>query len=176
MANKEILYQLKITEEMREKIATEAKKQAINDPEYVRQAIDFYSSFDVHFLEKIFSTAESHKISMPLTIELLLTSYLSQDYAFMEIFGKPTNAFVRAFQHNADGLIEGNDLSELVLRQTKDDIAGLREKLIESVQEGKSVRISKEEATIMGAGKAVMDQGVKPEAKFSPVARAKAAR
>jgi hypothetical protein len=164
-----------ITKEQKDKIKVESKKQNINEPEYVRQAIDFYATFDVHFLEKIYIHAEGQKIPMPIVIQQLLTSYLAQDYAFLEVFGKPTRAFARAFQHDEKGLIEGNDLSELVLKQTKEDIAGLREKLVESVQEEKSVRISKEEATIMGAGKAVMDQ-VKAEAKYTPMARAKATK
>ena len=176
MANKEVLFQLKITEEQRQKIATEAKKRAINDPQYVREAIDFYSSFDVHFLEKIYTHAESQKIPMPKVIQNLLCSYFGQDYAFMEVFGKPTRAFARAFQHDENGLIEANDLSDLVERQTKEDIAGLREKLVESVQDGKAAHITKEEASILGAAKAIRDQGVKAEAKYTPMARAKAAK
>jgi len=58
MAFKDCTIQVKVTQEMQDRIAAEAEKQAINPSQYVREAIDFYSSFNVYFLEHINSTAK----------------------------------------------------------------------------------------------------------------------
>jgi len=150
MAKEEVVM-IRMNTELRERIKAEALKQEISIPEYMRQALENWTSFNVHFLEKIYILAEDQKIPMTLVIQQLLTSYLGQDYAFQDVFGMPTRAFTRAFQHDEKGLISGNKLSELVFQQTLADIAGLRNKLIQSVQEGKAAVITKEEAAILGA-------------------------
>ena len=177
---KDAILHLRISAKLKERLEAVAKEQDLSFTDYVREALENWSTFDTHFLEKIFIHAQGQKMPMPIVIQQLLTSYMAQDYAFMEVFGKPTRAFARAFQHDVKDkklvLIEGNDLSEVVLQQTKEDIAGLRDKMIEASESGKPLHISKQEATILAAAKAAKELSVKPEAKYTPMARAKAAK
>ena len=149
--NKESLLQVRITEKQKEKIEAEAKKQGVKVPEYVLAALDFYGSFDVHFLEHINATAEKMKLSMPIVIQQLLQAYISADCAIMEVFGTGGKTYKRAFQYDENGLIEGNKHADLVYEQVKEEISTLRTKLENAVKKGKPVLISKEDASLMAA-------------------------
>jgi hypothetical protein len=146
--NKDERLVMLITKEQKDKIKAESKKQNINEPEYVRQAIEFYSTFDVHFLEHIYALGEKTKLPMPLVIQQLLASYLAQDDAYMDKFKKPSKAFQRAFQYDENGLIQGNAHSDLVFEQTKEDIEKFKGYLIETNEAGKPMWIPKEQMPI----------------------------
>jgi hypothetical protein len=149
--NKNSLLQVRLTETQKNKIEAEAKKQNVKVPEYVLEAIEFYASFDVHFLEHIYSTAEKMKLPMPTVIQQLLQAYISADCAIMELFGTGGKTYKRAFQYDENGLIRGIQHANLVYEQVKEEISILRTKLENAVKKGKPVLITKEDAALMAA-------------------------
>jgi len=149
MAKEEIMA-VRMTTEQREKINEEARKQNLTGPAYVLQALDFYASFDVHFLEQINITAEKMQLPLTTVIQNLLLAYIAADSAMLETYKTPPKTFKRAFQFSDQmTLITGTDLSHLVFDQTKTDAEALKKKLDNSVRTGKPARITTEEGVFL---------------------------
>ena len=151
MANKDALLQVKITKRQKKQIETAAKAQDVKVPAYVLEALDFYGSFNVHFLEHIYSTAEKVKLPMSKVIQQLLVAYINADTAIIEEFGTGGKTYQRAFQYDKDGLIEGIEHMDLVYKQVKKEACALREKLENAAKDGYPVMITKEDAALMAA-------------------------
>ncbi len=151
MANKDALLQVKITARQKKQIETAAKAQDVKVPAYVLAALDFYGSFDVHFLEHIYSTAEKVKLPMSTVIQQLLVAYINTEIAAMEGFGTGGKTYKRAFQYDENGLIEGIKHADLVYEQVKKEVSTLRTKLENAVKAGEPVVITREDAALMAA-------------------------
>ena len=149
--DKDAVLHVRINSKQKNKIEAEAKKQNVKVPQYVSEAIDFYSAFDVHFLEHIYATAEKMKLPMPTVIQQLLVAYINADCAVMEVFGTGGKTYKRAFQYNENGLIEGNKHADLVYKQVMEEISVLKTKLGKAVKAGKPVLITRDDAAIMAA-------------------------
>lgn len=156
---KDEVIMIRMTTEQKEKIETEAKKQNINTPEYVRQAIDFYSSLDHHFLRHARADAESFHLPFGVFMMQLITTWQAQDGAKLDVHGKGNlHTYGRAFQFNESGLIKGREHFDLVFEEAKKEEITLRKKI------GMTSK-----AELQG-------QGVKEEVRVTPTARAKAAK
>jgi len=151
MAIKEDLLQVKITKKGKAQIIAAAKAQDLKMAAYVLQGLDFYSTFDIHFLEQINVTAEKLKLPLPIVIQSLLQAYIAGESAMLDTYGHEPKIFARAFQFDEKGLIMGNKLSHLVYDQTKVDAEALKEKLTAAVEDGLPVRISNEESVFLAA-------------------------
>jgi len=127
------------------------KKLKIKIPEYLRQAVEFYGSFNEDFLKQINDTAKLTKTNTATVIQQLLTVYMAQDFAIYSTMGK-TKTFQRAFQFTPEGLISGNQLSEQVAAEVTKAAEDLRSRL-EAMKHGKMKEtiISFEEAGLMSA-------------------------
>ena len=154
MSVKDAVLHVRITNSQKQKIEAEAKKQDVTVPEYVLEALEFYSSFDVHFLEHIYSLAEKVRLPMPIVIEHLLQAYLGSEAANIEIFKNKTRIFQRAFQYDENGLITGNRLSDLAYQQQKKESEALYQKLLEHAEseETEPIMITREEAALLAVG------------------------
>ena len=152
MATKDALLQVKITKDQKKQIESAAKAQDVKVPEFVLAALDFYTGFDVHFLEHIHATAKKVKLPMPTVMQQLLVAYINADIAVMDLFGTGTGkTYRRAFQYDENGLIEGDKHANLVHSQVKNEISALREKLEKAVKASKPVMITRDEVALMAA-------------------------
>jgi hypothetical protein len=174
---KDVRLVVKITQDQQQTIETEAKKQDVNEAEYVRQAIEFYSAFSPEFLEAIKDLAEKKDVPITTAMQNLLLSYTATELAMYETYnGATMKTFNRSFQYSPGGeLITGLALSNLVYRQSKQDAEAIKEKLEKSVRTGKPAKITTEEGVFVATHLAT-DEGVKPEARFAPSVTAKAAK
>lgn len=148
---KDAILHIRISAKQKKNIEAEAKKQNVNVPKYVLEALNFYSAFDVHFLEHIYDTAEKVKLPMSTVIQQLLVAYINADIAIMDVFGTGGKTYKRAFQYDENGLIEGNKHADLVYEQTKKEISVLRTKLENAVKAGTPVLITRDDAALMAA-------------------------
>jgi hypothetical protein len=151
MGTKDKNLNIRISAVQKKKIEDDAKKYGVGVPKYVLNAADFYSGFDVHFLEHIKSTAQKVKLPMATVMQQLLVAYVHADTAIMEVFGTGGKTYQRAFQYDENGLIEGTKHADMVYDQVKNEISILREKLENAVKSRKAVVITGDDAAIMAA-------------------------
>ncbi len=151
--SKDAILHIRINGKQKQKIEAEAKKQDLNVPKYVTEALEFYSSFDIHFLEQIYMTAEKMKLPMPIVIQQLLQAYISADYARMEAFGSSAGAktYKRAFQYDENGLIEGTRHSDLVYEQELKEALEVRDRLFSTSKTGVSYTTNAEGAAYLAS-------------------------
>jgi hypothetical protein len=151
---------VRVTGEEKAHYEAEAKKQAITLGQYMTEALEFYSSFDVHFLEHIYDTAQKMKLPMPKVIQNLLVAYTNAELAQMEVFKIGSVTYRRAFQFSEkDGsLIEGIEHMDLVYEQTKKDLLLLKTRLEQGVKKGEPVFIRNEDAVMMAAAYAAREK------------------
>lgn len=148
---KDAILHIRINKNKKNKIEKDAEKQGLNVPAYVSAAIDFYGSFDVHFLEQMNMTAEKLKLPIPTVIQQLLVAYTSADIAIMKTFGTGGKTYQRAFQYDENGLIEGIEHMNLVRSQVSGESSNLIKKLEKGVRTGKPVLITKDDAMLLAA-------------------------
>lgn len=153
---KEELLAVKVTTEQMNRIEGEAKKHDVPIPQYVREGLDFYASFDVHFLELIDGVAKKMQLPLITTIENLLRAYMATENVMVETYGTPPKTMQRAFQLDKDGLITGTKLSLLVFDQAKVDAETLKKKLEQSTRTGKPARITTEEGVFLATHSAAV--------------------
>lgn len=110
---KEELLAVRVTTELLEQSKAEAEKRDINLPEYVRQALDFFASFDPAFLAIMEKAAEISKLDIPTVIQNLLVFYMAKDQAEYNVNG-PTSTYKSAFRFDETGLVTGEKLHSLV--------------------------------------------------------------
>jgi hypothetical protein len=149
---KDVRLVVKITGDQQRTIETESKKQNINEPEYVRQAIEFYSSLDLHFLRHARATAEGLHLPFGVFIQQLLTTQMADDAANLAVNGEgTTETYARAFQFNERGLIQGREHFDLVFEEAKKEKIALRERLRGTRKAETSANSTKEEVAYMAA-------------------------
>jgi len=125
-----------------------AEGRKMNFTDLLLEGARMLSEFSPYFLEEIRKIAQRVGLSVPKVIQQLLTAYIAADAAVLEVFGT-SKIYQRAFQFDKEGLITGDRLSALVLEQTKDDAKAVLDKLIQCHETGETVRISREEATLL---------------------------
>jgi hypothetical protein len=173
MANKTELLQVAVTPEQKEKYEAEAKKQDVSLSDYMRECLDNWSTFDVHFLEHMNIISEKLKFPMPIVIQNFITAFITAESAMLETYGTSPKTYKRAFQFSDAGeLITGNELSSLVYEQTKKDAETLKRKLEDSARTGKPAKITTEEGTFLAMHRP-SEGHVKAEAKYPRMAASK---
>ena len=146
---KDAILHIRISAEQKARIEAEARKQDVTTAQYVIEALDFYSTLDVHFLESMHMTAEKVKLPMSKVIQNLLVAYINTELAQMDFLNTGGITYQRAFQWDKDGLIEGIKHMDLTYNQAKEEYVFLREKLEKANKDGQSVLITHREAALI---------------------------
>lgn len=129
----------------------EAERQGINLVEYLRQAFDFYSEFDIDFLKQIQPMAKEMRVPLPILMQNLLMAYIATERAAIDVFKVQPKTFQRAFQTEGTKLITTRKLSDIVYSQAKKDASAVKERLEMGVRDNKPVHITTAQAAFIGS-------------------------
>ena len=149
---KEEILAVRISKEHKQELAADMEEKHFKKlPHYLLAALDFYKGFDVHFLEHIQALADKVQLPLPTVIQHLLQTLIAEQAAVTDVLGVTPKIFKRSFQYDADGLVTGNRLSDLVYEQQKQAAEELLEKLQKCANTGDDVRITRDEAAMIAA-------------------------
>jgi len=151
MAGKTELLGLKVTKAMKGKIGNDARTRDRNVSQYVLDALDFYAAFDSDFLTQIENKTKATGQSVPAVIQRLLITCLATEAGILKVFKHKSKTFPRAFMVDETGLVSIEKLSKIIEKDAEGDALAFRDKLMESVEEGKPVMIQPEEAAMVAA-------------------------
>jgi hypothetical protein len=146
---KNIMVRLSLDQRAKALMAAKDGDSSVSD--IVRRSLDFYLAFPQGFLEQMQKVADEAKLPMPTVVVHLLQVYASVDTAVIKNFGI-SNTFQRAFRFTPEGkLIEGDELGEILAKESDELAKELRRKLEQTKRTGKPARITREEIPIIPA-------------------------
>ena len=137
-----------IPESEKKEIQLIAERRNQTLTELVLTGIRMMTDFNDDFLRQIDEVAEMSKISTSRIMAQLLTVYVAQDSALLEIFGK-SQTYKMSLQHDSSGkLITGDELSKKVFKETLAAAQNLKTRLKKSSKgKNKKTFISYEDAS-----------------------------
>ena len=123
----------------------------LNSSQYLRKCERFFRSFDPDFMANLQKAADSNSIDVPTLITQLLMTWMATEKAILDVFGS-SKVWQRAFQLGPNGLRVGDELSDQVYAEVKEEALGLKKRL-EKMKKGKVKQtvVTREEATLMSA-------------------------
>lgn len=147
----------RIPPEEKARLQRVAEERGITLTEFLQNAGKLLAAFHAEFLDGIGEVAtkalawDRSPESIATVVEQLLETYLNSERADIETFGAKSQTFVRAFQHDENGLIRGDRHAALVYEQRKADNLRLLAKIkVAARKNGPTVYAPEEMAVIAG--------------------------
>jgi hypothetical protein len=172
MVDKDDRMVFRVTDEERVEVVDASLDRDITITELVKRSLKFYLGFPPGFIERMEKAAKEYETDVSTMVARLLLVYVATDKAIIDNFGV-SKTYQRAFSFTPDGkLIPAEEISDKTYEEMDKVCKKFLKKLIRTAETGEDSVLTKEEATLFP----MVDRGVKPEAKYSPVARAKTAK
>ena len=163
---------LRVNMDERVQIVDAAMERNTTISALIREAVKFYLGFSLGFIEQMEKVAKESKTDVSTLITRFMLVYVATDKAIIDNFGV-SKTYQRAFSFDEKGaLIPAEDISDKTYAEMDKVCKKFLKKLIRTSETGEDSVLTKEEATLFP----MVDLGVKPEAKYPSMARAKAAK
>ena len=172
MVDKDDRMVFRVTDRERVEIVDASLDRDITISELIRRSVKFYLGFPPGFIEQMEKVAKGYETDVSTMVARLLLVYVATDKAIIDNFGV-SKTYQRAFSFNEKGaLIPAEEISDKAYEEMDKVCKKFLKKLIRTTETGEDSVLTKEEATLFP----MVDRGVKPEAEYIPMARAKAAK
>lgn len=157
---------LRVNMDERVQIVDAAMERNTTISALIREAVKFYLGFPLAFIEQMEKVAKESKTDVSTLIGRLMLVYVADDKAKIDNFGV-SKTFQRAFRLDEKGkLMEAEQISDNTYEEV-DKVCKEVLKKMKWIAAGKKTLLSKEEGSYVP---------VLQEAKYTPMARAKAAK
>ena len=131
-----------LEKEMRE---INAKEHGLSMSALFRNGARLLGRFSPGFLEVVDEHYRPLGIQAPVALELTQQRVAAAEAAWLETFGSPPPGVLRQIKYQDGKLIRGDDLSKILKAEYLELFQSMKEKLAESVEEGKPVYVTAEE-------------------------------
>ena len=176
MENRDDQMIIRLTKEEKIKILDAVGDRETTISQMIREALDLYLEIPPDFFKGIKTDADEYKVSVGTFVAHLLTAYTSMTAA-MVVEDIKTPIFNYAFRITDKGMMDAHEMGVKTFQEVQAKIREIKERANRAKRTKKEVVLDDTAKGLLSyALHAGGSEPVKAEAKYTPMARAKAAK